>query len=56
MYYRAQDSKGVVTNYGDGRGATKWEGGGAKEVLPLEKRVWGRKRFSHAEGGRGNTF
>ena len=28
--------KGLVTNYGEG-GATKREGGGAREVLPLRK-------------------
>ena len=28
--------KGLVTNYGEGGGATKWEGG-AREVLPLRK-------------------
>ena len=41
--------KGLVTNYGEG-GATKREGGGAREVLPLRK-GGGRKSFSHAEGG-----
>ena len=30
-------SKGLVTNYGEGGGATKREGGGAREVLPLRK-------------------
>ena len=34
------------------RGATKREGGGASEVLPLQK-GGGGKRFSHAEGGGG---
>ena len=29
-------SKGLVTNYGEGGGATKQEGG-AREVLPLQK-------------------
>ena len=29
-------TKGVVINYGEG-GATKREGGGAREVLPLRK-------------------
>ena len=34
--------KGLVTNYGEGGGATKWDrGGGTKS----------RKGFSHAEGG-----
>ena len=33
-----------------GRGATKREGGGAREVLPLRK-GGGGKSFSHAEGG-----
>ena len=28
-------TKGLVTNYGEGGGATKREGGGAREVLPL---------------------
>ena len=32
-------SKGLVTNYGEeGGGATKREGGGAREVSPLQKR------------------
>ena len=39
-------TNGLITNYG---GATKWEG--ACEVLSLRKGGWGRKRFSHAEGG-----
>ena len=35
-----------------GGGATKWEGGGASEVLILQKEwVGGRTSFSHAEGG-----
>ena len=34
--------KGVVTNYGEW-GATKQEGGGAREVIPLQK--GGRKKF-----------
>ena len=34
------------------RGATKQEGGGASEVLPLQ-RGGGRKSFIHAEGGGG---
>ena len=37
--------KGPVTNYGEGRGATKQEGRGACEVLPLRKEGGGRKRF-----------
>ena len=43
--------KGLVTNYGEGGGATKREGGGAREVLPLRKGGGGGKSFSHAEGG-----
>ena len=39
----------MVTNYGEG-GATKREGGGAREVLPLRK-GGGGKSFSHSEGG-----
>ena len=41
-------TKGLVTNYGEGRGYKT--GGGAREVLPLRK-GGGRKSFSHAEGG-----
>ena len=47
---RRNTTKGLVTNYGE-RGATKREGGGACEVLPLQKGVGGV--FSHAEGGGG---
>ena len=36
--------KGLVTNYREGGGATKWEGG-----HPYEKGCG--KSFSHAEGG-----
>ena len=36
--------KGLVTNYGEGRGATKREGG-AREVLPLRKGGGERKKF-----------
>ena len=28
-------AKGLVTNYGEGGGATEWECGGAHEVFPL---------------------
>ena len=44
-----EDNKGVVINYGEGRGATKREFG-ASEVLPLQK-GGGGKSFSHPEGG-----
>ena len=44
-------SKGLVTNYGEGRGGYK-TGGGACEVLPLRKGGGGGgTSFSHAEGG-----
>ena len=42
-------TKGVVANYRGG--ATKWVGGGASEVLPLQKGGGAGKSFSHAEGG-----
>ena len=42
--------KGVVTNYGDGWGATK--GGGASEVLPLQKGV-AEKVLAMLKGGGG---
>ena len=46
---------GLVTNYGEG-GATKRQGGGgASEVLPLQKRGGAEKRFSRAEGGWGHN-
>ena len=41
-------SKGLVTNWEGG--GYKTGGGGALEVLPLQ-RGWCGKRFSHAEGG-----
>ena len=44
--------KGLVTNYGEGGGATKREGGQVK-FYPYEKGVGGGKGFSHAEGGGG---
>ena len=45
------DSKGLVTNYGEG-GATKREGG-AREVLPLHSLKGGaRKVLPCLEGGR----
>ena len=34
---QGHSTKGLVTNYGEGGGATKREGGGAREVLPLRK-------------------
>ena len=34
--------KGVVTNYGEGGGGTKREGGRASEVLPLRKGGMGK--------------
>ena len=42
----------MVTNYGEGGGATKREGG-AREVLPLRKGGGGEggKSVSHSEGG-----
>ena len=39
---------GVVTNYGEGGGATEWEGGGVK-FYPYKKAGW--KSLSHPEGG-----
>ena len=36
-------------------GATKQEGGGACEVLPLRNGGGGEISFSHAEGGGGTT-
>ena len=33
-------SKGLVTNYGEGGRASKLEGGGTREVLPLQKGGW----------------
>ena len=44
-------SKGLVTNYGEGSGATKREGGGMWSFTPMKRR--GRNSFSHAEGGGG---
>ena len=38
-----------MTNYGEG-GATKWEGGGAREVLPLRK-GWAEKVLAMLKGG-----
>ena len=35
---------------GRGGGATKWQGGGAREVLPLRK-GGGKKSLRHSEGG-----
>ena len=47
---RVQITKGVVTNYREGGGATKREGGGgASEVLPLQVKEGGS--CSHTEGG-----
>ena len=34
-------NKGPVINNGEGGGATKREGGGASDVLPLQKKVGG---------------
>ena len=39
-----------LLNYGEGGGYKKGEGGGASEVLPLQKGEGG-KGFSHAEEG-----
>ena len=36
-WFFSKSAKGLVTNYGEGGGATKREGGGASEVLPLHK-------------------
>ena len=48
---------GLVTIYREGGGeTTKWQGGGASEVLPLQKEEGGaEKSFSRAEGGVGGT-
>ena len=46
---RQVQSKGLVTNYGEGGGLQNGRGG-AREVLPLRK-GGGGKSFSHAEGG-----
>ena len=44
-------AKGLVTNYREGGGATKREGGGgAREFYPYEKGRGG-KSFSHSEWG-----
>ena len=49
--------KGLVTNYGEGGGPTKREGGGQVKFYPHEKRRgWGRgggEGFSHAQVGGG---
>ena len=37
------------------RGTTKGRGGGARQVLSIQKGVGGRKRFSHAKRGGGST-
>ena len=37
----------MVTDYGEGGGATKWEGGGASEVLHLQK----KRGVSHPDKG-----
>ena len=42
-------TKGLVTNYGEGQGATKREGGGHMKFYPYEKGEGGS--LSHAEGG-----
>ena len=46
--------KGLVTNYGEGGGATKREGG-ACEILPLRKGGGDGTSFSHAERGGGHN-
>ena len=40
----------MVTNYGEGGRGLQNGRGGAREVLPLQKRGGG-KSFSHSEGG-----
>ena len=51
-------SKGVVSNYGKGGGATKWERGHVSNrsiaITPM-KRGGGQTSFSHAEGVGGTT-
>ena len=42
--------KGLVTNDGEGGGATKRQGGGHVKFYPYEK-GGGGKSFSHTEGG-----
>ena len=43
---------GLVTNNGEGGGATNCRrGGGVSEVLPLQKKGGADFFFSHAEGG-----
>ena len=47
-------SRGLVTNYGEGEGGLQnGRGGGAREVLPLQK-GGAEKSFSYAEGGVGH--
>ena len=46
---------GLVTNYGEG-GYKTAGGGGASEVLPLQKRGGAEKSLSHAEGGGGHKM
>ena len=50
-----QKGKGVVINHGKGGGgvATKWEGGGSSEVLPLQKKRGARAGnvFTIMKGG-----
>ena len=38
-------TKGLVTNYGEGGRLQNGRGGGAREVLPLQKGGVGRKKF-----------
>ena len=47
--------KGLVTKYGEGGGATKREGGGAREVLPLRKGGAEKVLAMLKRGGGGET-
>ena len=55
--YEDPSSKGLVTNYGEGEGATKREGGGACEVLPLRKGGGEAEQvLAMLKGGGNNNF
>ena len=50
-------TKGLVTNYGEGRGGYKTEGGGASEVLLLQRGAGeGGKSYGNAEGRGENSW
>ena len=48
---RRIETQALVTNYGEGGGAVKREGGNKRSFTPTKR--GGTKRLSHAEGGGG---